>query len=266
MNPETQNNTDAYNPSEIAQRIEQVGVTKARLPLLKLFVLALLAGAFISMGALFYIVVTTNGDLGFGISRLIGGITFSLGLILVVIAGAELFTGNNLMAMAWASRKIKTAELLRNWMIVYTGNAVGAILTVVLVWLADIDSLSSGEVGNHAIAIAKSKSELSFLVIMIRGILCNALVCIAVWIVMAGHTVTDKILAIIFPVSAFVAIGFEHSVANWFFLPYGFVLSSSDIDITGMFYNILASTIGNIIGGTLLVSSVYYLAYLRKVK
>ncbi len=168
--------------------------------------------------------------------------------------------------MAWASGKIKTSDLVRNWIIVYTGNAVGAILTVMLVWFADIDSLNAGEVGNHAVAIAKNKSELSFVVVLIRGVLCNALVCIAVWIVMAGHTVTDKILAIIFPVSAFVAIGFEHSIANWFFLPYGYVLSPEPMNITGMFYNILASTIGNIIGGTLLVSSVYYLAYLRKEK
>lgn len=264
MNPETQNNTDAYNPSEIAQRIEQVGVVKARLPLIKLFLLALLAGAFISMGAIFYLVATCNADLGFGISRLIGGITFSLGLILVVIAGAELFTGNNLMAMAWASRKIKSSELIRNWIIVYTGNAVGAILTVLLVWFADIDSLKAGEVGNHAVIIAKNKSELSFFVVVVRGILCNALVCIAVWIAMAGHTVTDKILAIIFPVTAFVAIGFEHSIANWFFLPYGYVLSPESLNLTAIFYNILASTIGNILGGTILVSSVYYLAYLRK--
>jgi formate transporter len=258
------NLSDAYPPLEIAHRIERIGVVKARTNTLTLLALAVLAGAFISLGALFFTVVITKSTLGFGLTRLIGGLSFCLGLILVVIAGAELFTGNNLIAMAWASKLIRTREVLRSWLIVYVGNVIGCLATVLLVYWSNIANLSDGAVGEVAINIAKSKANLSFLEVFTRGILCNALVCMAVWLAIGARSVTDKVLAIIFPITAFVTMGFEHSIANWFFLPFGYALDTQGfISVDGAVRNLIASTLGNIVGGTLLVSGVYWVAYLR---
>lgn len=258
--------SDAYAPSEVAARVRDTGVTKARMGLLTMFTLAILAGAFIALGALFFTVTVTDSTNGYGFTRFAGGLAFSLGLILVIVAGAELFTGNNLVAMAWASRLVSTRDLVRNWVVVYAGNAVGAVGTVALVWAGNVDEFASGQVGDKALAIAESKAALDIPEAIALGILCNALVCLAVWLTMAGRTVTDKILAIIFPITAFVAIGFEHSVANMFFLPYGLALDGfqSSALITGSLRNLAAVTVGNIIGGTLLVAGVYWLAYLRR--
>lgn len=255
---------DAYQPREIARRVEEMGVAKARADALTLFVLAVLAGAFIALGALFYMVVTTGSSLGFGVTRLLGGLSFCLGLVLVVIGGAELFTGNNLMAMAWASRLISTGEVLRSWALVYLGNVVGGLGMVLLVCWADVASLGGGALGETALQIARSKATLGLGEAFARGILCNALVCLGVWLAMGGHSVTDKILGIVFPISAFVALGFEHSIANWFFLPYGLVLDGQGpVALEGALGNLLAVTAGNIVGGTLLVAGVYWLAYRR---
>lgn len=254
---------DAFTPAEIAAKVETLGVAKAHLPTFPLFVLALLAGAFISLGALFFTVVMTGADMGFGLSRLIGGVSFCLGLVLVVVAGAELFTGNNLLAMAWASRLISTREILRNWILVYLGNVVGCIGTVALVVWAGTDGLGNGSVHDTALSIAKAKATLPFAEAFARGVLCNALVCLAVWLAMGGRSVTDKILAVLFPVTAFVALGFEHSIANWFFLPYGYALNPEVISIAGALKNLLAVTLGNLVGGSLLVAGVYWSAYLR---
>ena len=257
---------DAYAPREVAARVRDTGVTKARLGLMTMFTLAILAGAFIALGALFFTVTVTDPTSGYGFTRLVGGLAFSLGLILVIVAGAELFTGNNLVAMAWASRLVSTRELVRNWVVVYVGNAVGAIGTVALVWAGNVDQFAGGQVGDKALAIAETKAALDIPEAIALGILCNALVCLAVWLTMAGRTVTDKILAILFPITAFVAIGFEHSVANMFFLPYGWVLDGfqNSALITGSLRNLAAVTLGNIIGGTLLVAGIYWLAYLRR--
>lgn len=254
---------DAYSPTEIANRIENLGMQKSKYSTIRIFVLAILAGAFISIGAVFYLVVINESNFGFGITRLFGGLAFSLGLILVVVAGAELFTGNNLMAMAWADRKITTKDLLRNWTLAYAGNVVGCLLTVILIWFAGIDELNNGALGKSAVQIANSKLSLDFSEAFARGILCNALVCIAVWLVMACRSVTDKILAIIFPITAFVTMGFEHSIANWFFLPYAKFLDST-IPLTESLKNIAAVTAGNLVGGTILVAGIYYIAYVRK--
>lgn len=255
---------DAYLPSEIARNIERNGVAKAKTDTFTLLVLAVLAGAFISLGALFFTVVITETDLGFGITRLLGGLSFCLGLILVVIAGAELFTGNNLIAIAWASNRIGTRDLLRNWGLVYVGNVVGCLGTVLLVVWADVMSLDAGAVGETAVHLARTKADLSMGEAFARGILCNALVCLALWIAMGGRSVTDKILAIIFPVTAFVALGLEHSIANWFFLPLGLLLDRQDVvSIFGAGRNLLVVSAGNIVGGTLLVAGVYWVAYLR---
>jgi formate/nitrite transporter len=256
--------TDAYPPQEIANRVSSLGVAKARADALTLMVLAVLAGAFISLGALFFTVVITGSTGGFGLTRLMGGFAFCLGLILVVVAGAELFTGNNLIAMAWASRRITTRELLRSWMLVYLGNVAGCLATVALVLWAGLDTLDRGGLGRTAVQIAQSKAELGWGVALARGILCNALVCMAVWLAMGGRSVADKILAILFPITAFVAIGLEHSIANWFFLPYGLALDGDNlVSWPGACRNLVFVTAGNIVGGTLLVAGVYWVAYLR---
>lgn len=258
------NLSDAYPPQEIARKVERLGVAKAHADVLTVLVLAVLAGAFISLGALFFTVVVTESGLGFGPTRLLGGICFCLGLILVVVAGAELFTGNNLIAMAWASGLISTPEVMRNWLLAYAGNVTGCLGTVLLVVWADVGSLGDGAVGETAVRIARAKTDLPFAEAFTRGILCNALVCLAVWLAIGARSVTDKILAILFPISAFVAVGFEHSIANWFMLPFGLAVETGGVvPIDGFVTNILAVTAGNVIGGTLLVAGVYWLAYLR---
>ncbi len=198
---------DAYPPAEIARKVESLGVAKAKMGSLTLFVLAVLAGAFVSIGAIFFTVVMTGSTLGFGVTRLLGGVSFSLGLILVVVAGAELFTGNNLLAMAWASGLITTRSVARNWAIAYAGNVIGCLATVAFVFWANIAALAGGGVGETALQIALSKSALTLGEAFARGVLCNALVCLAIWLAMGGRSVIDKIWAIIFPITAFVALG-----------------------------------------------------------
>lgn len=261
---------DAYAPAEVAKRVRDVGVAKATAPVATTFLLAVLAGAFIALGALFFTVTVTTGagapPAAFGLIRLAGGITFSLGLILVVVGGAELFTGNNLIAMAWASGRVSTAQVLRNWAWVYLGNLVGAVGTALLVWLADVHQLSDGAVGETMVRIARAKVSLDPITAVARGILCNALVCLAVWLCLAARSVADKILAILFPISAFVACGFEHSIANLYFLPVGMLLTGAGataISFTGALANVALVTIGNILGGTMLVALVYWSIYLR---
>jgi formate/nitrite transporter len=255
---------EAYPPREIARAVERLGVAKAQTDTVTLVVLAVLAGAFISLGALFFVVVVTGSSLGFGVTRLLGGLSFCLGLVLVVVAGAELFTGNNLLAMAWASRLIGTRAVLRNWLLAYFGNVIGCVGTVLFVVWADVASLGGGAVGETAIQIARAKAGLSLTEAFARGILCNALVCLGVWLAMGGRSVTDKILAILFPITAFVVVGFEHSIANWFFLPFALALDSQGmISIASVIKNLVAVSAGNIVGGTILVAGVYWIAYLR---
>lgn len=254
---------DAYPPAQVAQLVEQVGVKKAHLPALQLMVLGVLAGAFIAFGAMFYTLVMTNHGLGFGPSRLLGGLAFSLGLILVVVGGAELFTGNNLIVMAWADRRITTWQLSRNWLLVYLANLIGSLGAALLVHAAGSLSLGDGAVAQTAIGIAEGKVGLGFVAALCRGILCNTLVCLAVWLCFAAHSVSGKILAILFPISAFVALGFEHSVANMYLIPVAMLTSPGTIPLTGFIGNLIPVTLGNIIGGGVFVAMVYWLVYLR---
>jgi len=254
---------DAYKPNEIAKLIESGGVAKAELPLLKMATLGVLAGAFIAFGAMFYTLVLTGSGLGFGPGRLLGGVAFSLGLILVLVGGAELFTGNNLIVMAWAERKVSTAALLRNWAVVYLANLVGALGSVALFYLAGALDISNGAVGEVAAGIARTKLDLDFTTAFFRGILCNTLVCLAVWLSFAARDVTGKILAIIFPISAFVALGFEHSVANMYLIPIGMLAAGQGIDPVAVAVNLVPVTLGNVVGGSGLVALVYWLVYLR---
>jgi formate transporter len=250
---------DAYSPREIAEKVQLVGVTKARLPFLQTAMLGMCAGGFIGLGALFYTLVASDATLGFAATRVLGGLVFSLGLILVVVAGAELFTGNNLMVMAWADRRITTAELMRNWVIVYAANALGAAGLAIVVYLANHGAMNAGAVGTAYVKIAAAKTSLPFAEAFFKGVLCNLLVCLAVWLALAGHSVVDKILAIVFPITAFVAAGFEHSVANMYFLTLGMLLS--DLSWSGIAANLIPVTLGNIVGGSGMVAAVYYLVY-----
>lgn len=255
---------DAYAPKEMAARIETVGVAKAKLSFLQTLMLSILAGAFIAFGALFYTFVITGSGLGFGPTRMLGGIAFSTGLILVVVGGAELFTGNNLIVMAWADRKVTHGELLRNWFLVYIGNLIGALGTVFLVVMSGVLALGDGAVSDTAVAIAESKLSLSFSEAFFRGILCNVLVCLAVWLCFSARTVVSKILAIVFPVSAFVALGFEHSIANMYLIPIGYFAGSDTVTAMGLLMNLIPVTLGNIVGGSALVALTYWIIYLRK--
>jgi formate transporter len=254
---------DAYTPTKIAARVELSAVAKSRQSISQTVALSILAGAFIGFGALFYTLVITGSSLGFGLTRLLGGVAFSLGLILVVVAGAELFTGNNLMVMAWADRRITTLQLLRNWCIVYIGNFVGALLTVALVLGAGILSMDDGAVADQTRQIAASKLELSITESFFRGVLCNVLVCLAIWLSFAGRSVTDKILAIIFPISAFVACGFEHSVANMYVIPVAMFGDLIVPDIQSFLVQLAAVTLGNVVGGGVLVALTYWTIYVR---
>lgn len=254
--------SDAYAPRDIAARVSDVGVAKARLPLLTLWLLGMLAGAFIGLGALMFALVASDAGLGFAAQRLLGGLAFSLGLVLVSVAGAELFTGNNLIAMAWASRRVSTAELLRNWAVACAGNLAGAAGLAVLVWLAGLAALNHGALGQTLVQIATTKAQLPGGEAFFRGVLCNLLVCMAVWMTLAGRSVTDKVLAIVFPITAFVAAGFEHSIANLFFFPMAWLLGAP-ITPAGMLGNLLPVIAGNIVGGSVLVAAVYWVIYLR---
>ena len=272
------NGLDSLAPREMARKAEQIGSTKAGMPALDVFALSVLAGAFIAMGAIFATTVTAGGgSIPYGVSRLLAGVAFSLGLILVVVAGAELFTGNNLIVMAWASRKVSTTHLLRNWAIVYTGNFTGAIATAGMLFLGKQYTFGKGAVGEQALSIATAKTGLGFVQALVLGAFCNALVCLAVWLSYSARTVADKILAIVPPIAAFVAAGFEHSVANMFFIPMGLLVKSDAAFLAqhqtpgvahltwGRFVaaNLVPVTIGNVVGGGLMVGAIYWFVYLR---
>ncbi len=253
---------DAYSPKQIAESINNVGIKKANLPTLQTVTLGVLAGAFIAFGAMFYTVVITDSHLGFGPTRLLGGVAFSLGLILVVIAGAELFTGNNLIVIAWAEKKITSKQLLRNWGLVYLANLIGALASAWFMWRSGLLDSGDGAVASTALKIAEAKINLPYEQSFIRGILCNALVCLAVWLCFAAHTVSGKILAILFPISAFVALGFEHSVANMYLIAVAIFQGGTDISWAAYAINLATVSAGNIIGGSVLVALVYWLSYL----
>ncbi|MDO8589064.1 MAG: formate/nitrite transporter family protein [Armatimonadota bacterium] len=270
---------DAYVPAEMASRAERVGVTKARLDTFSTLAMAVLAGAFISLGSAFYTTIITETGMGYGPTRMLGGLAFSLGLILVIVAGAELFTGNTLIVMAWTSRKVTTGQILRNWALVYLGNMVGSLATAALVYYSGQWKGAHSAVGATALSIAAAKLNLGFGEAFLKGMLCNAFVCLAVWLCYGARSVTDKILAIVFPITAFVAMGFEHSVANMYFLPLGIWLSrhqevvaaaGDTVKTTSMFttdrfllYNLLPVTLGNIIGGSVMVGWFYWFIFLR---
>jgi len=278
-------NFDDYSPADMAKRVEHASVRKANLSFPSLLMLAILAGSFIALGAAFYTMVIFDSALSLGLTKLIGGVSFSLGLILVIVAGAELFTGNNLIIVGFASKYVTYKQVLKNWGISYIGNFIGSILLVFLFYFTNIWKIKDFALAAKIIQIATDKVNLTFLEGLTRGILCNLLVCLAVWLCYSARTVVSKVAAIIFPVTAFVALGFEHSIANMYFIPMGLLLKNnsnameallkiapninlSHLTITGFLGNLLSVTIGNIIGGAILVGFVYWciIIYPQKIK
>ena len=274
---------DALLPDEMAAKAEDIGVNKASMSASGMFVLAVLAGSFIAFGAALSTLVSTNGEtiMPYGLGRLVTGFVFSLGLILVVVGGAELFTGNNLIVMAWANKRVTTTQVIRNWTIVYLGNFVGSFGIAILMFLGGTYTFAQGGVGLSALSIANTKTGLGFGHALFLGILCNVLVCLAVWMSFSGRSTVDKVVAVVPPVTAFVALGFEHSIANMYFVTYGLLIRSlapeSFWTLVGktstdfptitindfLIVNLLPVTIGNIIGGAVLVGVVYWFVYLR---
>ena len=267
---------DDYSPAEMKKKVEAASAAKAKLSFLSLFILSILAGSFIALGAEFCTLVIFDSSLSIGLTKLLGGIAFSLGLILVVVAGAELFTGNNLVIMGFASGVVTYKQLLKNWSVSYLGNFLGSLVVVFLMFFTNLWKMKEYMLGAKAVLIAADKVNLTFLEAFSRGILCNALVCLAIWLCFSARTVVGKIAAIIFPITAFVASGFEHSIANMYFIPIGILLKQNEsvanailkiapdtalerLNVLGFLGNLLPVTIGNIIGGAVMVGLVYWL-------
>lgn len=273
---------DTLLPVEMAKAAEEIGVSKAHMAIPRTLVLAILAGAFIAFGAVFSTLVTADSSMSYGVTKLLSGFTFSLGLILVVVGGAELFTGNNLLIMAWASKRISTKLVLKNWMLVYLGNMCGAFSIVLMIWLSGHYLFGNGVIASNILRIAEAKCELGFIQAMVLGILCNILVCLAIWLCYSARSAHGKILAILFPITAFVAAGFEHSVANMYFIPMGLLVKEwgdpalwNQIGILPhqmdslswgnyIVKNLIPVSIGNVIGGAIFVGLAYWFIYLRK--
>jgi formate/nitrite transporter len=263
--------SDAYSPAEIQDKVEKLGVKKARMPFLASFMLAVVAGGSIGLGGLFFCIVLADPTLGFAAQRLLGGLVFTLGLALVMIGGAELFTGNCLIVMAWWNRQIRTAEVLRNWTIIWLGNLVGALGLVFLVYMSHHTEMNNGLVGVAVLKLAASKIAPDAVAIFFKGILCNILVCLGVWLSYAGRSVADKLAGMVLPVAAFIAAGFEHCVANMYLLPLAYLLKLtghvpegldvSVITLAGIAHNLAAATLGNIVGGAGFVGAIYWLIY-----
>jgi formate transporter len=264
-------NLQAYSPAEIKEAVETVGVKKANLPLLASFMLAIVAGGGVGFGALYYTIVASDAALSFAIARVVGGLVFTLGLALVLIGGAELFTGNNLIVMAWASGKVSTRTMLRNWTIVWLGNFFGSLGLVVLVFFSHHVDMNDGRIALSVLNTAAGKIRPDMMTLFFKGILCNVLVCAAVWLAYAGRSVADKMVAVVLPVSAFIAAGFEHCVANMYFLPLAWLLiqtghapanfDASSVTIAGIIHNLVPVTLGNIVGGAGFVGAVYWAIY-----
>jgi len=248
------------------------------MPLLKMTILSIVGGVFVSLGGMFFLVVSSDVKGGYGVQQLLGGLVFTTGLFLVSVAGAELFTGNNLVVMAAISGKVPLRLLFRNWAIVWTGNLIGSLSVVALAYLAQHWATGGNVVGARALAVGASKVALPFGVAFYRAIFANALVCLGAWIAYGARTVGDKLLGMLLPVAAFVAMSMEHSVANMFFVPYAMLIKAEPavtaiqgvpteklqyLTMAGFLQNLTAATLGNIVGGAVLIGAVYWAAYLR---
>lgn len=267
---------DELSPAETLAKAEGISATKSKMGVAKCFVSAMLAGAFIGFGATYFMVFLGDSTMPFAAQRMVGGICFCLGLVLVLCCGAELFTGNNLMVTGLASKKISMAGMLKNWVVVWLGNLAGSLLAVALVFWANVGGMNGGAVGDVMVSVAVSKVTPDWFVLLGKGIMCNIMVCLAVWIGFSARTVADKVLGILLPISFFVAAGFEHCVANMFFLPTGLLMKTMGfgasvanvgaLDLGAIFYNISAATIGNIIGGAVVGLAYWFIYNQKKVK
>lgn len=275
-------NVDILTPDAVTAKAEETGVKKAKNTLRSTVMLGILAGAFIALAGEFYTMVVFSSHLGYSIERLLGGLVFSLGLILVIITGAELFTGNTLLLIAYMTKKINLQDLLRNWSLVYLGNLIGAVFVALMVYYSRQWALKDFAFAVEALKIGTAKVNNDFITAMVRGILANLLVVLAVWLSYSGRTLTDKVLAVVFPISAFVASGFEHSIANMYFIPFALMLKANpqvrqaymaavpNGSLSGLttsafiLNNLIPVTIGNIIGGGVFVGLGYWFVYLYK--
>ena len=263
--------SDCFSPQEIEANVEKLGVKKAHSPLGASLGQAFLAGIYIGLGGLFFCIVLADATLGFAAQRLIGGLVFSLGLGLVAVAGAELFTGNCLLVMAWFQGQLKAWEVGKNWIIIWIGNFIGALTLVFLVFMSHHWALNNGGVGAAVIKLAVSKLTPDALTIFFKGVLCNLLVCLAMWMSYAGRSVADKMLGLVLPVTAFIAAGFEHCIANMYLLPLAYVLVAtghvpagldvSAVTLPAIAHNLIPATLGNIVGGAGFVGFVYWAIY-----
>jgi formate/nitrite transporter len=267
--------SDALTPAEVEAKAEALGVAKANMGFRQAFMLSILAGLFIGLGGMYMLFIRSEATFPFVVAQLLGGIGFCLGLFLVVTAGAELFTGNCLMICGRLSQRFSWGRMLKSWLVVYAGNLVGSLVLVAVLFFAQYWAVNGEAVGNTMITVASSKINQGWDVLLFKGIICNLLVCLAVWMAYAGRTVADKFFAVILPISAFVACGFEHCVANMFFLPMALVLNASGfaytgtasldvLTIGGALFNLSAVTLGNIIGGVVFVGISYWVAYHKK--
>lgn len=273
---------DAYSPSQMASRIDAVAAVKAEYSTTQTFWMGINAGVYIGLGAQFATLVISDSTLHFGLTSIIAGIVFTLGLILVVVGGAELFTGNCLIIIGYVDKRITNKEVLKNWSISFTGNLIGSLMLVWWMYQSHQWEFFHNMVGAKALLIANQKVNLSFEAAFARGVLCNSMVCLAVWLCFSARNVADKIVSLTFPVAGFIASGFEHCVANMYFIPMGVVLRRnsdvvaaaekmagktldlSQLNWTGFFINNQFPVIlGNIVGGVILVGIAFWFIYLR---
>jgi len=265
---------DAYSPEQVAERVEQQGVHKSNLPRFATFMLAVLGGGFVGIGAMTQVAILSDPDLNPGTARLAGGIAFAMGYLIAISAGAEIFTSNNLTVMSWAARKLSTRRLLRNWAVVFIGNAVGASGLVITLVLSGHMDLHAGAVTQTATDIAISKGEEGFVRAFFAGVLGNLLICVGVWIAMAGRSVMDRFFAPMLPIAAMSIVGFEHSIGNVYYLLSGFFKTlamdaptgAADVFALAALHNLVAVSLGNIVGGGVLVALVYHMIYRRRPK
>ena len=272
-------------PPEIAAKAEADGVAKAGQDVITLLTLGVLGGAFISFGAIFSNIALTGAEaaIPFGLARVVAGLVFALGLTMVLLGGAQIFTGDVLMVMAWASGHLGLARVTRAWALVWIGNLAGAVGTAALVFLASHYTFGGGQVGVTALRTAEAKAALPFGQALFLGMLCNTLVCMAVWLSLSSRLPAHRMILTVLPIAAFVAAGFEHAVANMYFIPFGLMIKAGaspgfwqavrldpgtfpQLNLMGATRNLVAVTIGNIVGGAVLVAGVYWLLYRRKAR
>ena len=262
----------ALNAAETQKAIERVALGKTTMPPARVLVSAMLAGAYIAFGALFFCLVTSDAGLSFAVSRVLGGVSFCLGLVLVVCCGSELFTGNIMMMGALGTGTVSWGHILKNWSLVWLGNFAGALVAVALVFFANIGAMNGGAVAETMVNVAAGKAVFDAPVLFFKGVLCNIFVCLAVRIGFSSRAIVDKVVGVLLPITAFVACGFEHCVANMFFLFIGLaqnlagVGAAGAVDPAGIAFNLAVVTLGNIVGGVIVAGVYWFLLGTRREK